>query len=144
MNRSRKDLPDRTLGTNPMSKRGLTIIGLLVVIAAVIAAISIANRGSEPLTSTGDQFMTALKNHDMMAAFSILYPELRGKIGQTAFEDIFKEAGVLGWSFKNQSVQDGQGYLSGEATIDQQVYAFELKFMQVDGRWQLTEYHFDR
>lgn len=129
-----------------MSRRVLVVLTVIAIAAvALIVGISgLAAGGAQSLEDAGDQFMQAIQNHDMTAAFQMLSPEFQAKVGEGNFKEIFAEAAVAQWSFSSRSVQNGEGILSGNAKIDEKAFKIELNFIQQDGKWQLTAYNFNQ
>ncbi len=127
-------------------KRGLIILAVVIVVGiglfAGVGAL-IAGR-TQPLDDAGNQFMTAVKNHDMNTAYGMFSAELSGQVSEGTFQDIVGDARVADWSFSGRSVENDTGKLTGNATIDSKAYTLELDFVQRDGRWQLTEYDFNQ
>jgi hypothetical protein len=127
-------------------KRGLIIIGVIVITSiALLATVGTLVLGvTQSISDVGDQFMRALQNHDISAAYGMLAAELRDKVREAAFRDIFIDAKVASWSFSSRSVKDDAGLLSGEAAIDDKTFKVELNLIKRDGKWQLTAYNFNQ
>ena len=127
-----------------MPRRGILVI-IIVAAVALFGAIGALVMGvTQPVDDAGNQFMTALQNHDMTAAYGMLSTELRDQVSEATFKDIFGDAQVASWSFNSRSVNNDTGDLSGEATIDDKTFKVALSFINRDGKWQLTAYHFDQ
>ncbi len=129
-----------------MSRRTIRIVAAAVIgaVVMVVAIFLLVTNLTQPLVDVGDQFMKAIQNHDMDTAYALFATELRDEVGQETFADIFAAAAVTNWSYASRVIRNGGGYLSGQATIDNQTYQFELRFIDRDGRWQLTAYNFNQ
>jgi hypothetical protein len=129
-----------------MPKRGLIILGVVVLlgIALFFGIRGLVTDKTQSLADAGDQFMRAVQNHDMTAAFNMLAPDFQAKLGQERFQDIFVDAKVASWSFDSRTMDGDNGKLSGTAAIDDMTFKLEFQFRQQDGQWQLTAYDFNQ
>lgn len=132
-----------------MSRRILIIVGigalvLAVVVVLVVAIFGLAVNLTQPVVDAGDQFMKALQNHDMTAAYGLLSPELQAEVSEANFSEIFANAAIDSWSFSSRVIRNDTGRLQGEARIDDKVYSVDLNFINRDGKWLIVAYNFNQ
>lgn len=127
-------------------KRGLIILVVIVVVGVglFLGVGALVIGVTQPLDDAGNQFMAAVKNHDMDGAYGMFAAELHDKVSEGTFKDIFVDATVASWTFDSRSVENGIGVLKGDAMIDGKPYTVELDFVQRDGKWQITAYNFNQ
>jgi len=96
----------------------LLCIGLVVVVAVVggLAAVG----ATQPTASTGDAFMTALRDGDFSQVYQLSSPSLQKEVGSAQkLERIIKDGKVqpTEWSFNSRNVSGDQAQLDGSATF---------------------------
>ena len=119
-----------------MKKSAVISLGLLLVV--VLSSCGVVNELSK-VSSTGNTFMTALRDVDLVTSWNMLAPSLQNEIGdRTLWSDWASPRNFESWSFSNTEINNDQGQLDGEATIGNEIYKITLVFQNINTEWKVT------
>ena len=119
---------------------------LLVVSMLAVFALSACGLVKEISTvkDSGEAFMTALKEGDASASWNILATNVQEEVGgEDAWAEFAAPRNFDSWTFNEVNVDNGQGTLTGEATLGTDTYTIGMIMDQEDGVWKISGLQFE-
>jgi len=117
----------------------LIILGVIVMVAAIIAVVFYATSG---LTRAADDFFAAARKHDIGAVYALTSAELRNATTSQelgAYIDANRFDHVRDASWSSRSIENGLGTLKGKVTLDDGgVVPLELQLVKEGGGWKVS------
>lgn len=125
-----------------MKNRLTTILLVSTVLVLLLSACSAVN-GLSDVKSTGEAFMTALKNGDHTTSWNMLTTSVQDELGsEPAWEEWASIRAFPEWKFTNTQVENNEAQLDGEATLDGVTYDVTLVFDKTDTGWLVSGINF--
>ncbi|MHB8089014.1 MAG: hypothetical protein ACYDH2_12285 [Anaerolineaceae bacterium] len=119
---------------------------LLVVSMLAVFALSACGLVKEisAIKDSGEAFMTALKEGDASASWNILATNVQEEVGgEDAWAEFAAPRNFDSWTFNEVNVENGQGTLTGEATLGADTYTIGMIMDQEDGVWKISGLQFE-
>ncbi|MDQ7035245.1 MAG: hypothetical protein Q9P01_10545 [Anaerolineae bacterium] len=130
-------------------RRIALIIGGLVAVCIVffVVVLGVAWFATSGVATAADDFMTALQNDDMDAAYAMFTTALKDEVSPEQFNEmfannVFVDDALDSWSFNNRSVENSTGEVSGTATVGDREFSVTLNFVNNDS-WKLIGFNFE-
>lgn len=124
-----------------MRTKSFAIVVMVVLMLAVTACGAVSSL--KTVNSTGDAFMQALKDQQNDTSWNLLTPGVQDEIGdQTAWAAFTEPRTFDSWKFSSSNVQNDQGQLDGEATLNGDTYAVTLVFDKSGEDWLISGINF--
>jgi hypothetical protein len=124
----------------------LAIVGVVILACAAIGvfAFVLANNLTQPVTTAGDSFMTALRDSNYSQAYSQCTTALQNEVGDAQqFQDSITNVRPTTWNWSSRRLENGTGYLDGTATLASGgAEDVSLVLDQDAGTWKVSGYHF--
>lgn len=119
----------------------LFLVAVIVMVFSLSACGAVS--GLSDVKSTGDAFMTALKNGDHSTSWNMLTPAVQEELGSQEF---WVEWATIRsfpeWKFTNTQIDNNEGQLDGEATLDGITYDVTLVFEKIGDAWLISGINF--
>lgn len=134
-----------------MNKKYLIIGGIVALIGLIICGGLIALfaggifAATQPLATTGDNFMDALKTSNYSQAYTLCSPSLQQELGsaeglQTMIAENKRQP--TSWSWSNRSINNNDGSLSGSVTFaNGQTGNVELALTYSSNQWKIAGFN---
>ena len=127
---------------------GLAWLGLIlgaVFIVGFLLSTLVINPLTQPVVTTGDSFLTALRVDNYDQAYSLCMPELQHEVGGAGgLEKMFKTNEPAQWNWTSRSIRNGAGYLGGSLTFaDGTKGTVQLTLTQVGNKWKIVSFSID-
>jgi hypothetical protein len=91
------------------------------------------------VNETGKTFMTALQNMDYATSYNLLTPSVQEEVGgESGWQEWAAIRTFPEWSFSSTNIENNQGQMEGEATLDGIKYDVVLIFDQVNETWLVS------
>lgn len=116
---------------------GLLIIGCIAFFGITFFA---ANNLTQPMSTAGESFMTAVRDGNYAAAYALCTPALQQELGDVSeFENTMQDNRPSKWNFTSRQVENNTGQLDGTATLQDGSEAdVRLVLDQVGGAWKVS------
>ena len=116
---------------------GLVIIGCIAFFGITFFA---ANNLTQPMSTAGESFMTAVRDGNYAAAYALCTPALQQELGDLSeFESTMQDNRPTKWNFTSRQVENNSGQLDGTATLqDGSAADVRLVLDQVGGAWKVS------
>ncbi|HPS41558.1 MAG TPA: hypothetical protein PK040_03060 [Anaerolineaceae bacterium] len=116
-------------------------VSVVVISTLLLVALSGCGLAGDLKTvnETGKSFMTALQNMDYTTSFNLLTPSVQEEVGGDAgWQEWAAIRAFPEWSFSSTNIENNQGQMEGEATLDGITYDVVLIFDQVNDAWLVS------
>jgi hypothetical protein len=138
------------------AKRILIIIGVLALACVVCVVVAFVATGgailaifnaAQPIVTTSNDFMTALRDGNYNAAYGLLSPSLQNEIGGSAdaLRQFIESNNVkpLSWNFTSFNISGGNGEVSGGVTFTgNRQGTGSLVLSQTGSQWKVAGINF--
>jgi zinc ribbon protein len=116
---------------------GLLIVGCMAFFGFTFF---VANNLTQPMSTAGESFMTAVRDGNYPQAYALCTPALQQELGDISeFESTMQDNRPKTWSFTSRKVENDTGQLDGTATLDDGSTAdVRLVLDQVGGAWKVS------
>jgi hypothetical protein len=116
---------------------GLLIIGCIAVFGVTFFA---ANNLTQPMSTAGESFMTAVRDGNYPQAYALCTPALQQELGDIEeFTSTMQDNRPTKWNFTSRQVNNNTGQLDGTATLqDGSAADVRLVLDQVGGAWKVS------
>jgi hypothetical protein len=129
-------------------RRRLLLWGLVLglFLAACIAFTGIiffvTSALTQPVVTSGDAFMTALKAGNYTQAYAFCTPDLQKQLGDVSgLATLVQSHQPAQWNWTSRSIRNGVGQLGGSLTYaDSTSGTVHLVFDQVDNAWKIVSF----
>jgi hypothetical protein len=128
-------------------KKILLILGGLLGLCIVVALLAIGGGFffTQGAATSGETFMTALKDSDYKKAFDQCAPALQQEIKSVEDLQAMIENGnvkPVSWAFNNRNVNNDQGELSGTATLsDNRTADLSIVLTKIENDWKIVGFN---
>jgi hypothetical protein len=102
----------------------------------------VTNTLTQPVATSGDAFMTALKTGNYAPAYALCAPDLQQELGNVAgLATLVGTHQPAQWNWTSRSIRNGVGQVQGPLTYaDGASGTVHLVFQQVDNDWKLVSF----
>ena len=91
------------------------------------------------VNDTGKAFMSALEAKDYNTSYVLLTPSVQEEVGgQSGWEEWASIRAFPDWKFTSTNIENGQGQMEGEATLEGVTYDVVLIFDKVEENWLVS------
>lgn len=126
---------------SPLLIIGGIILGLLLLCGiGAFALFSSVLNATQPIATSGETFMAALRDGDYNKAYDLCAPALQKDLGSAqGLQTGLASKQPTSWSFTSRAINNGQGSLSGTTQYkDATTGTVDMLFAQVGNDWKVT------